>query len=144
MWFFLAVVLWGVFFALSMRDFVFVFLDIPTLVILMPAWLLAWAATSGKAFRQGVLLPFTSGENTTQEEARDACRFLRLLGNLSLLMGFSGVLIGGVIMLQNLSDPKKIGPALSIIILCLFYGVILKSAAIAAEGRISFRYNLPF
>lgn len=40
-------------------------------------------------------------------------------------MGMIGTLIGLVIMLQNLSDPSAIGPAMAVALLTTFYGAIL-------------------
>ena len=40
-------------------------------------------------------------------------------------MGMIGTLIGLVIMLQNLSDPSSIGPAMAVALLTTFYGAIL-------------------
>jgi chemotaxis protein MotA len=40
-------------------------------------------------------------------------------------MGMIGTLIGLVIMLQNLSDPSAIGPAMAVALLTTFYGAVL-------------------
>ena len=53
---------------------------------------------------------------------------LRVLTTARVLASASGVLgtlIGMVAMLQNMSDPKAIGPAMAVALLTLFYGVIL-------------------
>jgi len=39
--------------------------------------------------------------------------------------GWIGVLVGAVLMLQNLDDPKKIGPGVAIMLLSALYGTIL-------------------
>ena len=42
--------------------------------------------------------------------------------------GMIGTLIGLVIMLQNLSDPSSIGPAMAVALLTTFYGAVLANA----------------
>lgn len=44
-------------------------------------------------------------------------------------MGMAGTLIGLVQMLQNLSDPSAIGPAMAVALLTTFYGSVLANAA---------------
>ena len=46
-------------------------------------------------------------------------------GQFALLAGAVGTVIGHVKMLQNMSDPSAIGPALAVSFLTLFYGVVL-------------------
>ena len=51
-----------------------------------------------------------------------------LLGNaqdLAPAMGMIGTLVGLVIMLGNMSDPKALGPAMAIAILTTLYGAII-------------------
>ena len=47
------------------------------------------------------------------------------LGSYAPAMGLIGTLIGLVQMLQNLSDPNSIGPAMAVALLTTFYGAIL-------------------
>jgi flagellar motor component MotA len=53
-----------------------------------------------------------------------AAMFLRL-AELAVATGFLGMLVGMTQMLQNLADPSAIGPALSVALLTMFYGVLL-------------------
>lgn len=47
------------------------------------------------------------------------------LGAVSPAMGMIGTLVGLVIMLQNMSDPASIGPAMAVALLTTFYGAVL-------------------
>ena len=48
--------------------------------------------------------------------------------------GMIGTLIGLVIMLQNLSDPSSIGPAMAVALLTTFYGAVLANAIALPVG----------
>lgn len=50
---------------------------------------------------------------------------LNTLGAIGPAMGMIGTLIGLVQMLQNMSDPAAIGPAMAVALLTTFYGAIL-------------------
>ena len=57
--------------------------------------------------------------------------------------GMIGTLIGLVQMLQNLSDPSAIGPAMAVALLTTFYGSILANAvALPIKNKISHRSGL--
>ena len=57
--------------------------------------------------------------------------------------GMVGTLIGLVIMLQNLSDPASIGPAMAVAILTTFYGAILANAlCLPMKNKLSYRSAL--
>ena len=50
---------------------------------------------------------------------------LYTLGAISPAMGMVGTLIGLVQMLQNMSDPASIGPAMAVALLTTFYGAVM-------------------
>ena len=49
---------------------------------------------------------------------------LRTAGSLAPAFGMAGTLVGLVLMLQNLSDPASIGPAMALAIITTLYGVL--------------------
>jgi len=49
---------------------------------------------------------------------------LRLSASLAPAYGMAGTLVGLILMLQNLSDPSSIGPAMAVAIITTFYGVL--------------------
>lgn len=57
-------------------------------------------------------------------------------------MGMIGTLIGLVQMLQNLSDPSAIGPAMAVALLTTFYGAVLANViALPIATKLGFRSN---
>jgi chemotaxis protein MotA len=50
-------------------------------------------------------------------------------------MGLIGTLIGLVQMLQNMSDPASIGPAMAVALLTTFYGAVMAFALIGPIGK---------
>ncbi len=57
--------------------------------------------------------------------------------------GMVGTLVGLVIMLQNLSDPSSIGPAMAVAILTTFYGAVLANAVcLPMKNKLSYRSSL--
>ncbi|MBN1516877.1 motility protein A [Candidatus Sumerlaeota bacterium] len=70
---------------------------------------------------------------------------LSTMGMLSPAMGMVGTLIGLVQMLQNMSDPSAIGPAMAVALLTTFYGAILANVLfnpLAAKLRLRSREEL--
>lgn len=65
------------------------------------------------------------------------------IGESGPAFGMIGTLIGLVQMLQNLSDPSAIGPAMAVALLTTFYGAILANAfAIPVGAKLKFRSGL--
>jgi chemotaxis protein MotA len=60
-----------------------------------------------------------------QERHRDGREVFKGMGTMAPAFGMIGTLIGLVKMLQNLSDPASIGPAMAVALLTTFYGAIL-------------------
>ncbi len=57
--------------------------------------------------------------------------------------GMIGTLIGLVQMLQNLSDPSAIGPAMAVALLTTFYGAVLANAiALPISSKLGFRSKM--
>jgi flagellar motor component MotA len=59
------------------------------------------------------------------QNARSAKRIFERLSNLAIGAGFAGALIGLVQMLQQMDDPRSIGPAMAVALLTQFYGLVL-------------------
>ncbi len=64
------------------------------------------------------------------------------MGTISPSMGLIGTLVGLVQMLQNLSDPSSIGPAMAVALLTTFYGAILANMLfIPISGKLRTRHK---
>lgn len=67
----------------------------------------------------------TAKINTKQQQFAHAGNLFESLAKLSPGMGLLGTIIGLVLMLQNLSDPSKIGSGMAAALLTTLYGLIL-------------------
>jgi chemotaxis protein MotA len=68
---------------------------------------------------------------------------LESIGDMGPAYGMIGTLIGLVQMLQNLSDPSAIGPAMAIALLTTFYGALIANTfAIPVKGKLTRRSSL--
>ena len=107
------------------------FLDPPSFVIVIGgsiAFTLAYHTWSdlSQAFIAGL-----KSEPVAPEQAE---KHITVMSTARLVTGASGVvgtMIGLVLMLQNLDDPKHIGPALAVSFLTLLYAVILSEFLLA-------------
>ena len=66
--------------------------------------------------------------NNQYEEKTQGVMFFRLLGSMSPAFGMIGTLIGLVVLLNNLGDTAKIGPAMSVALITTFYGTLMSNA----------------
>ena len=64
----------------------------------------------------------------TPEELERSARVFRTLSRLSPICGWLGALMGIISMLQNLSDPKRLGGGLSVSMVSALYGYLLFAA----------------
>ncbi|MAY81283.1 MAG: hypothetical protein CL930_10935 [Deltaproteobacteria bacterium] len=73
---------------------------------------------------KSALATFWGAEPLDETRAlQDSATFFRL-AELSTAVGWVGTLIGLIQMLQNMSDPTAIGPAMAVALLTMLYGVI--------------------
>lgn len=56
-------------------------------------------------------------------EAENEVGFFKMLSTIAPSFGLVGTLLGLIVLLQNLDDPTRIGPALSVAFVATFYGV---------------------
>ena len=70
-----------------------------------------------------------------EERHRNGRDVLGGIGQDGPAFGMMGTLVGLVIMLQNLSDPSSIGPAMAVALLTTFYGVIIANAFALPMGH---------
>ena len=67
----------------------------------------------------------TKDKNMAVERHKTGANVWMALGDLGPAMGMIGTLIGLVAMLQNMDDPKSIGPAMAVALLTTLYGAML-------------------
>jgi len=113
------------------------FIDLPSLIIVViPTLGLAIGNFSWKTYKKTWSIPFGNPENYEQSELIETHKCVNYMGNMFVIMGLIGSLIGVVLILQNLDDPKMIGPAAAIAIMTLFYSVILKGFCMHRSSKI--------
>ncbi|HQI80047.1 MAG TPA: MotA/TolQ/ExbB proton channel family protein [Deltaproteobacteria bacterium] len=81
----------------------------------------------------------TEIEHIEQRHIRGA-DILNSIGTFAPAMGMVGTLIGLVQMLQSMSDPSTIGPAMAVAIITTFYGAIMANlVALPMAGKLTMR-----
>ncbi len=140
MGFLIGMIVWIALLVFGMGSFVPLFVDAPSVIIvIIPALVVSIFGTSFRTFGKSLKIVYSKAAPKDEAETEQCALFFMLLGNIAVIGGVIGTLIGGVIMLQNLDDPKQIGPALAIAVLTAFYGAVVKFFAYAAEKRVRFK-----
>ncbi|MEC8025709.1 MAG: MotA/TolQ/ExbB proton channel family protein [Myxococcota bacterium] len=101
------------------------FFDAPSVIIVFAPTFLIAAAFYSPSGVLNALKTAVGTEPITPAEAQHNLNVMRTLRSLSTSSGIIGVLIGVVLMLANLDDPSKIGPAMAVALLSPLYGVML-------------------
>ena len=90
------------------------FIDVPSLLtVIIPVI----ASIPAKHGLEGFKELFREGENQN--------KVLHTMGVTGIIAGAIGTMIGFIILLGNLSDQSAIGPALAIVLLTIFYGLLI-------------------
>ena len=77
-----------------------------------------------------------------EDRHKTGINVLEGIGSDAPALGMIGTLIGLIIMLQNLSDPSSIGPAMAVALLTTFYGAVTANVlALPIKNIISVRSN---
>lgn len=121
------------------------FVNIPSLVlIIIPPFIFAVAATSIKAWMLCLKLLLIDQDYSEQKKVKEASRFLKVYGNISLILGIFYTLLGAIQMLNSFefpgTTPTVISRALSVCILTSLYGVAIKCILYVADQRLRNRY----
>ncbi len=108
----------------------FYFFDLPSLLLVCVGSTGMVAATYGRGAGRlfSAIMSWFFGsdsELSSPEEHREIASMAREYGQYALMAGAVGTVIGHVQMLQNMSDPSAIGPALAVSLLTLFYGGLM-------------------
>lgn len=72
----------------------------------------------------------------------DGASIFTKIGDVAPAMGMIGTLVGLILMLGNMSDPKSIGPSMAIALLTTLYGALIANViAIPLAGKLALRNN---
>ncbi len=132
---------WGIFLSIgSGGDPVGTFLDVPSALIVVVVPLMILLAIYGWA---GIVdaWSYVARKPASGKTAEDAVTFFQLAAGFALATGFLGTLVGLMIMLKNLDDPSRIGPAMAINLLTQLYGVFIAVLCISIGAYIARRHH---
>ena len=115
----------------------FYFIDLPSLLIILPvAIFFGVSATSWRSYGRCWTYTLGGAKLVSISEANSVARCLKVMGDVSMLMGIFGTILGAVLMLQNLQKITDIGPYLAIAAITLIYGTFFKLVSYVAEQRV--------
>ena len=115
----------------------FYFLDLPSLLIVLPvAVLFGISATSWRSFGRCWTYSLGRAKQVSISDASSVARCLKVMGDVSLIMGIIGTFIEAMLLLQNMHSILNIGPHLSVTAITLAYGVFFKLLSYVAEQRV--------
>ena len=119
----------------------FYFLDAPSLILVLPvAILFGISATSWRTYGRCWTYTLGGAKLVSISEANSVARCLKVMGDVSLIMGLIGTFIGTVFTFQNLTQDSNLGQELTVASLTLAYGIVLKLVSYVAEQRVSNLY----
>ena len=124
--------------AILLKTSLATFFDAASLMFAVGAPAVLLLAVYGLKGFESTTLTILTGP-TDERRAEDAVGFLRLAAALALGCGLVGTLVGLVIMLQQMEDASKLGPAMATALLSQFYGVLLAILTYAAAAVIARR-----
>ena len=115
----------------------FYFLDAPSLILVLPvAILFGISATSWRTYGRCWTYTLGGAMLVSISEANSVARCLKVMGDVSLIMGLIGTFIGTVFTFQNLTQDSNLGQELTVASLTLAYGIVLKLVSYVAEQRV--------
>lgn len=116
------------------------FLNVPSLIIvLVPALIFLLTAAPWERVKLSLSLVFSSEKQAGKDEVQAACALLNSFGVVGLLFAIIGMLTGLILMASDLSHPERIGTNMSIAMISIYYGVLLRLLCYLATKRIQNR-----
>lgn len=130
-------------FAILLGSNLLIFVDTPSVVIVVFGTAFMTLATHGtrglQSFFQGVrrvLAPKGSPhDDWSATDLRRVAEVARTGGISAILMAGCGDMIGLTQMLQNMSDPSALGPAMAVCMLTSFYAIVLNLVIFVPVSR---------
>jgi flagellar motor component MotA len=105
------------------------FIDFPSAGIVIVATILGLFVSHPASYVRQILRSVFGPETMHPEQAEQGAAMFHRLAELAVAIGFLGTMIGLVQMLQAMEDPSAIGPAVSVALLTMFYGILLSEVA---------------
>jgi hypothetical protein len=115
----------------------FYFLDLPSLFIILPvAIFFGISATSWRSYGRCWTYTLGGAKLVSISEANSVARCLKVMGDVSMLMGILGTILGAVLLLQDMQNITNIGQYLAVATITLIYGIFFKLVCYVAEQRV--------
>jgi hypothetical protein len=115
----------------------FYFLDLPSLLIILPvAIFFGISATSWRSYGRCWTYTLGGAKLVSISEANSVARCLKVMGDVSLLMGIIGSFVGAILSLNYLQLGADIAPSIGIAVVSMFYGFVFKLLSYVAEQRV--------
>jgi flagellar motor component MotA len=116
------------------------FLSIPSILLVIAAPLVVLAGVFGWA---GVIdaWAWIFRRPTPGKTADDAATFFQLAAGFALASGFLATVVGLILALKDLNDPRRAGLSMSIALLSQLYGVFLAVVYVAIGAYVAKRHN---
>ncbi len=115
----------------------FKFLDLPSFLLVLPVSIFfGISATSWRSFGRCWTYSLGGAKQVTISGARSVARCLKVMGDVSLIMGIIGTFIGAILTLQSMHTILNIGQPLSYVFIPLAYGVFFKLLTYVSEQRV--------
>lgn len=118
------------------------FIDIPSILILVPASLaFTVAASSWSQFKSAFVHAMEPDSANSAIELKVSKRILGMFGNVSLWIGFAMTVLGWVAIGSNLDDVSQFGPAFAVSILTVLYALFIKIVCYVFAEKIELKLS---
>ena len=115
----------------------FYFIDLPSLLIILPvAIFFGISATSWRSYGRCWTYTLGGAKLVPISEANSVARCLKVMGDVSMLMGIIGTFVGAILTLNYLQLGADIAPSIGIAVVTMFYGFLFKLVSYVAEQRV--------
>ena len=129
--------------AMVMSGEIMMFVNVPSfLIVVPPALILTFASSSKQSRSNAFRVLFSENLNLSREELNAAKQLYTTFGNMNMLMGCIGVVIGTIAIASNIEAKvfsQVFGPAFAVCVLPLLYSLLIKTLCYAAEAKIQFK-----
>jgi flagellar motor component MotA len=115
------------------------FNNVPSLLmVILPALLITLSSSSKQSRKNAFQVLFSEDVILDNTELNAAKHTFSTFGNMNMLMGWIGVIIGAIAMTANI-ESAVFGPAVAVCALTLLYALLIKTLCYAAEAKIQFK-----
>jgi hypothetical protein len=120
-------------------------INLPSLIgVIVPSFIFALAATSFQSWKRCLKLLLLNLDGPSKKEVFECSRFLKVFGNMCVIMGGYFSLLGIIQLLTGIdfrsANSEVMYHAFSVALIALFYGIALKSIFYVADQRLQNKF----